>query len=307
MSKSRNYCFTLNNFTPNDWDSLTEYKQVDELPGNLRYLVCGREKGEYETPHIQGFLMFVNARSFTAVVKWFQDLLGHSRVHVEAARGSAHEAATYCKKDQDYVELGDKPEETFTEKKATATERAERNLLLVQHGNIAELRRVDPVWFVTNCTKFNLLGTLCRPAPADLTSPCGLLVSGAPGAGKSTFCRNLASKLGFAVYTKPHNKWWDGYMGEPFVLWDELQPAHADFFTGFFKLWTDQYATRVEAKGSTFHIRPRVFAFTSNYSFDDIFGSQSEIDRAALRRRFRYIIPVFSRESLDSYLEYRFD
>lgn len=301
---TRNYCFTLNNYSEEDEVNLKSIPTEGDQ--EVKYIVYGREIGEEEkTPHLQGFVMFKNAKTMAACIGYFGRILGHPRTHLEQARGTPFEASQYCKKDGDYYSSGLPPLETHT--KTSAADRAERNLKLLEENKVAELRRLDPVWFVANCTKFNLLGNLCRTAPQDLSGPCGFWISGRAGVGKSTFARSLMARHGYATYVKPHNKWWDGYQQEPGVIWDEFSPNDATFFTQFLKLWMDQYATRVEAKNGGFWIRPRAFIITSNYRFEEVFGHLSVNDFQALKRRLKYHIEDFDRECIDQYLEYRFD
>lgn len=97
MSAARRYCFTLNNFTPEDELRLSSVN-------GIRYLVYGRETGESGTPHLQGFVIFNNSVSFSVAKTRIGD-----RAHIERARGTSNQAADYCKKDNDFVEYGDLP------------------------------------------------------------------------------------------------------------------------------------------------------------------------------------------------------
>lgn len=96
--ESRRWVFTLNNYTPEDESRITGIQ--------CRYLVYGRERGESGTPHLQGYLVFASNKRFNAV----KALVG-DRSHIERARGSSTQASDYCKKDGDYVELGELPDQ----------------------------------------------------------------------------------------------------------------------------------------------------------------------------------------------------
>lgn len=97
---SRRFCFTINNFTPDDEQRLAA------LANNVRYIVYGRETGNSGTPHLQGFVIFNNSVSFNSAKSKIGD-----RAHLEKARGTTSQAADYCKKDGDFVEYGDIPSE----------------------------------------------------------------------------------------------------------------------------------------------------------------------------------------------------
>lgn len=86
-----NWCFTLNNYTD---EEIVAIKAID-----YKYLVFGYEVGENGTPHLQGYIELTKRLRFGGVKKLFPP-----RVHLEARRGTAEEAADYCKKDGVFFE-----------------------------------------------------------------------------------------------------------------------------------------------------------------------------------------------------------
>lgn len=97
--QSTRWCFTINN--PSDEDKT---KVADVGRGDLiKYLVVGREVGQNQTPHLQGFVVFKRGHSRARVSGLFP------RAHLEPARGTSVQAATYCKKDGDFDEYGTIP------------------------------------------------------------------------------------------------------------------------------------------------------------------------------------------------------
>lgn len=93
MSRARRWCFTLNNFTPQDEQRLQALQP--------KYLVYGRETGQSGTPHLQGFVIFEAPLRLAAAKTQIGDT-----AHLETARGTSDQASTYCKKDGDYYEHG---------------------------------------------------------------------------------------------------------------------------------------------------------------------------------------------------------
>lgn len=99
--RARRYVFTLNNYSSEDVDQL-----VCVAEPLSKYLVFGREVSESGTPHLQGFVVWQNAKSFSAS----KTALGQ-RCHLEVARADSTSASNYCKKDDDFEEFGDVPNE----------------------------------------------------------------------------------------------------------------------------------------------------------------------------------------------------
>jgi len=87
-----------------------------------------------------------------------------------------------------------------------------------------------------------------------------------------------------SFYSKPMSKWWDGYDQEETVVLDDFDPNHAKFLSYFLKIWADHYVFNAEVKGGMLKIRPKVIVVTSQYSIEQCFESQEEID--AIKRRF---------------------
>lgn len=97
MSRSKNWCFTLNNPAQTDEDRLMGLTNV------VDFLVFGREVGESGTPHLQGFVCFPSRKRLSQVIS----ILG--QCHCTIARNVQNSIA-YCKKDGDYETLGTEPE-----------------------------------------------------------------------------------------------------------------------------------------------------------------------------------------------------
>lgn len=95
MSRAKNWCFTLNNYTQGDVDRLAN------LGSSASYIVFGREVGENGTPHLQGFISFDERKRLQQV----KTLIG-GNPHVEVAR-NIPAAIQYCKKDGDFEEVGE--------------------------------------------------------------------------------------------------------------------------------------------------------------------------------------------------------
>lgn len=144
MAQSHRWVFTLNNYT----DVCQEDLRALSASRCCKYLVFGREVGASGTPHLQGFVIFEDRVRFNTAKSRI-----HPRAHVEAARGSAIQAADYCKKENDFEEFGQvpKPQGTtnqFADLKAWVLEQerkptpalvaAEFPSLFIRYGRIME-------------------------------------------------------------------------------------------------------------------------------------------------------------------------
>lgn len=97
MSQGKYWCFTLNNPESNDAQRI-----LSLVPEKASYIVIGNETGESGTPHLQGYVEFTKRLRGTQV-----SLLLGQRCHNERRKGSSSQAATYCKKDGNFLEKGE--------------------------------------------------------------------------------------------------------------------------------------------------------------------------------------------------------
>lgn len=95
-SRARGFCFTANNYTEELFLLLLNYTLAS-------YVCIGKEVGDSGTPHLQGYFRFVNCVRFSTLKKAFPT------VHFEVARGTAEQNITYCSKEGDFHERGDRP------------------------------------------------------------------------------------------------------------------------------------------------------------------------------------------------------
>lgn len=97
----RRYVFTLNNYSD------AEIAHLDSLGSGPRvqYLIFGKEVGENGTPHLQGFVIFNSSIRFTNAKR----LIG-ARAYLAGAVATSEAAANYCKKDGDFKEYGQIPQ-----------------------------------------------------------------------------------------------------------------------------------------------------------------------------------------------------
>lgn len=269
---SKRWCFTLYAQEFNFDSAIMEYAVVGRE-------ICPTTKRE----HLQGFLSTLKPLRFTALKK----ILGSS-THIEKAMGSVDDNYRYCTKDGNFTEYGTRPAEPLHLR--TRKRDYEGALILAKDGRYEEIEASIICASLSNLIKYQ---NICLAEKRDLTRPCGLWIVGPPGIGKSYWVRQNFSPL----FNKMHNKWWDTYQGEPYVLIDDYDSS-SKMNIHAMKLWADEYHFQAETKGASVHIRPRAIIVTSNYHPYDVFG-QDPILLAAIERRFK-ICPVDSRGDIQA-------
>lgn len=91
MSRSKRWCFTLNN-PPDNLEDVHKHKDVS-------FLVYQLEEGKKKTSHFQGYLELKRRLRLKNVQKIFDP----HRPHLEIARGSQQQNIDYCTKDKTRV------------------------------------------------------------------------------------------------------------------------------------------------------------------------------------------------------------
>lgn len=297
MSQTKRWCFTLNNYVPEDVDRLSK------LGGTVEYIVFGKEVGDGGTPHLQGFV-YLKRRQRLSTAK---ALIG-DRCHLEPARGTNEQAADYCKKDGDFIEIGEVPGGTGTRTDLLAVGKAVAN-----GESLAAIAESNPATWIKFHRGIISLKSVTEKA-YEHSDVRGVWLVGSPGVGKSRTARECFP----GAFLKSQNKWWCGYEGEAHVILDDLDgnlQGHS------LKIWTDRYACTGETKGGTVNLKHKVFVVTSNSTIEDLWPEGPTA--AALRRRCDVIFMtqldpslvvndglydhVFTREQCVDYLKQKFN
>jgi len=91
---AKHYCFTLNNYTPSELES------VPRILNEIGHYIYGFEVGEELTPHLQGYIKLTFKERITGLKKLGGGL---ERFHWEKCKGSQDENLRYCRKQGNYV------------------------------------------------------------------------------------------------------------------------------------------------------------------------------------------------------------
>lgn len=246
-------------------------RQIQLFNNHVDFHIYGRERGSGDIPyrHVQSAFRLKKKMRFSAVKNLLPD-----QVHIEPMRGTWTQNVEYCSKEGDFDFYGEQPDDDNGQRESNRWKRAREN---AASGNFEEVDDQIYVQYFRNIIGIRAYAT---HDTSTLEKPTGWWIYGVPGSGKSHKARN---EFGGSVYLKGANKWWDGYQDQENVVIEDLDKSH-DWMANLLKCWMDIYPFSAEIKGGVMQIRPKRIICTSNYSLEDIFGS-NPVDVLALRRR----------------------
>lgn len=310
---SRDFCFTLNNFTPDDE---SEIKAMFDN-GICRYIIYGYEHlttEEGKTPHLQGYceLTTGNTARPTGMHQYVK------RAHFGSRCGTRTQARVYCLKDcQDPVEYGTwKPDYQGT-----------RNDLLAVKNRIQEGKSEQ---FIAN----NHFDSWCKYRRAfnryrDIIQvPAERIVEEYQRTWKTKVIvywsehtetgktRKVYDEYGYAINSMTfRNGFWSPYNNEAIVLWDDFDPTCIER-QQFLQL-TDRYPCQIRQIGGWAQWKPKTLIITSNIDPHDWYGNDAavlrrldkveEVPRAqrTITRNF-VTVTTFAKSSEDKTLEFQY-
>lgn len=197
-----NYCFTLNNWTEE------EYEKLKKIP--CVYMCMGKEVGEKGTPHIQGYIHFKNERSFNAVRKLMK------RWHIDGCRGSLWDNIDYTSKEGKWEEFGERPKQG----KRTDLDGIKEDIM--KGKKVDEIILEKPMIYHQYGRTLNKIEDLVMRKNYRKEMTKGIWYWGETGVGKS----HMAFE-GFTPethYVLPNdNGWWDAYTQQDTVIINDFR------------------------------------------------------------------------------------
>lgn len=271
-TRSRQWCFTINNYTETDKD------QVLTFANYAKYTIVGIEIGEKGTPHYQGYMYFKDAKSFSLMKKKL------TRAHIELPIASHQDNIDYCGARGKHVnkpgwqslliEQGDPPtqgERTDIEQVREELKTGANMRQVIDHASSLQSIQFAQIWL-----KYN--------EPVRKWRPEVRWYHGSTGSGKSYSAKQW---LGYfedssKVYKANANlKWWDGYDAHENVWIDEFR-AHKLRFSELLEL-LDENEFRVEVKNGFRQMLAKRIAITSPYHPSEVYNNHE--DKEQLIRR----------------------
>lgn len=244
-NRVRNFCFTWNNYT------LEVEKYLQGL--KTEYLCYGREVGEQGTPHLQGYLVFKNPRKMASAIKLLKG------AHVSIAQGTSHENITYCSKDKDFFEQGDRPlgqgKRTDIDTIKILAKKGASNLEIAESSSSLQSFKFGLILKQVYAPKRNW--------PVNVK-----WYYGESGTGKT---RAAAEEMPDA-YWHDTGKWFCGYDCHENVIFDDLRPKTFTF--QYLLRLLDRYPMTVETKGASVQWVPRNVIITTTLHPQFFCGSE---------------------------------
>ena len=277
MSRSKRWCFTLNNPTLEESEFLLRMhrilKTMKTTSIGLTYLVSGQEV--VTTPHIQGYLECKKI----SLQNLKENFL--TRAHWEIAKGTPKEASEYCKKDGTFEESG-----VLSPGRGARTDLQEIKKEIEQGNDeltIAQTHFERWVVYRRSFQRYSALLAKKRSWPTIVQVHWGKT-----GTGKTRFVMDQIMDLTFWI--PGDYKWFDGYTGQRIVIFDDYRGEYA--LQLLLKL-CDRYPMHVPIKGGFTEWAPTKIYITSNIHPKEWYPDADGYSVAAMFRRFNLVSSVF--------------
>ena len=291
--RARAWAFTINNYT----------SVPTVLQQGMRYLVVGEEVSPSGTPHLQGYVVFNNP-----VQNPHRYFLQHGpQGHFEVAQGSPDQNIEYCKKEDNFHEFvgeAGRPQDRADQGhhgrgqghhgrgqghhgrvgRLLEKEEWQRSWDLAKEGKIED---ISPRKRIRHLSSFMKVQSMFPPKLEPIERLNNIWIKGPSGSGKSRWVDQTYPYC----YRKLNNKWWQGYnMSNPEHKVVVCEDVHPDSWTDLpqLKIWADHYPFIAEVKGGSLMIRPEIIIVTSNYTPEQCFRREEDLE--PIHRRFRIVV-----------------
>lgn len=200
--RNRNWVFTINNYTEEN------YTEVCEL--DCKYLICGKEVGRKKgTPHLQGYIEWKDAKSFTKMKKLLP------RAWLASRKGTAEQAADYCRKDKNYFEKG------TISKQGERKDLMEIKSKIMNGSSVNDIAWDEPILYHKYGRTMNKLEDIVISKRMRTEMTQGVWIYGNSGKGKSEYAFNNFNYKNYYIYPCEKNGWCDNYNGQDIVIFDD--------------------------------------------------------------------------------------
>jgi len=262
--------FTLNNYTEQEYAALKTLTP--------KWMIIGKEVGETGTPHLQGAMVLGKQVAFSTIKRW----PGMGRAHVEPMRGTPSDSKTYCsKEDGNPYEYGSLPEPG---KRNDLQNVAQKILAGSTMLEIAMDPETAPM-IIKYHKGLTILREYTIPKRDRHTPPTVVWLHGTTGTGKTETAFDASERLYGNVpwISNTDLTWFDGYDGQPAVIFDDLRTRSVRFEILLRLL--DRYPIDVPIKGGFVSWRPRLIIITAPYDHRTMWSLKTNEQLEQLSRR----------------------
>lgn len=270
--RSRAWCFTINNYS--DKDDVN----IDQLKSKVKYMIYGKEIGELGTPHYQGYIYLKHQKTFTAMKKLLEG------AHLEVAKSTPINNINYCKKEGDYIEFGEPPQQG----KRTDIDKVKEVIDTHPNRPMTVLMQTDVNFQCVRLAEKYLLYT----EKQRQWKPKVMWFFGKTGTGKTREAYNQSED---PYICTDDAKWWDGYDGHEDVIIDDFRADFCKFHVLLRIL--DRYPYRVQVKGGFRQLLAKQIIITSAYPPLEVYR-RTEEDQDQLLRRIDKILEFQEKKNI---------
>lgn len=271
---------------------VTSFKESiphDYDPEKISYIIFQQEETKTDRKHWQIYVEFTNKVRPDKVKKYFND----NAAHCELRRGTAQEAANYCRKKDSAI--ANTQFEAGVISKAKVNQMDDLREFIQKGASISQVADQHTGMFLRYNKSIDRLISMRDYTQAVSYKPIQVIcLYGPPGCGKTRYVHdfvthNYAGIMFSKYYEKGQPSWWDGYVDQKVILIDDFEgdaPINEllqllDGY-GHNKLWP--------IKGSFIKINPEIVMFTSNSHPRQWYAASQSANKVdALLRRFTSI------------------
>lgn len=273
-TRAANWTFTINN--PDGLPTAHDFE-----PDSIEYMVYQEELApETGTLHLQGYIRFRQRVAFALV----RASLGGLSPHLEVAKGTPQQNKEYCTKTTfpgaERYEYGTCPSQS----RGNRTDLEALRAGVKEGKTFMELVDDDHILpTLARCIPFYTRLTQEAQPPVQRPDTTVRLCVGPAGTGKSTCAGLFDSTLNAYPYDRALNGFWDGYINQPTVIFDEMSGSVMSP-TEFNRI-CDKGPYRVNIKNGSTWLRATDIRITSNFTPEHWWSDKVKWNREALSRR----------------------
>jgi len=289
------FCFTLNNYTPEEYESITAHPER-----YYKWIVFGEEVGAEGTPHLQGaFSIIAGQATYDQIHAKYP---GMQRASFQVCKGSAQQNYDYCAKGEMSHERYEELKKTHDRIDIVSDPDYGKNAKVFSYGNInlggqgkntpinkiaERLLAGEQLWELKKDPEVNsaiiqypqgikFFMSIHEPQPK--VEPKVFWLYGPTASGKSHVAKEFALAHGLTAWSSidPSLKWFDGSSRRDVVIFEEIRAKDVPF--SYFLRLLDIYPMDVQDKGSIISWNPKYIFITTPYNVVETFHTR-EIHR----------------------------